>query len=78
MRELKQKVKPEQVVKILKDYGINMTIKEAEMILEFARKFAKLTVEMVRNKVARGEKPSVKTPRKIFSIPAVSKEKYKF
>lgn len=39
-----EKIKPEQAVEILRKQGMEVTVEEAKLILEFLRKFAAITV----------------------------------
>lgn len=41
----KGKVTPEKAIKILKEYGTNVTVDEAKLILDLMYKFGKLAIE---------------------------------
>lgn len=62
----KRKVKPEKVVKILAQHGTEVTIEQAQLILDFAYIFAKLWLKEVKMKGFDKVQPRVKTPRKIY------------
>lgn len=40
----KEKMSPEQVLKMLKEEGMDVTLEQAKLILEFLRKLAGITV----------------------------------
>jgi len=62
----KRNIRPEKVVSGLEKYDRKITLAEAELILEFSYKFAKLSLEQIKN--GGFEKPSPKrmTPRNLF------------
>jgi hypothetical protein len=62
----KRNIRPEKVVAILEKYDRKITQAEAELILELSYKFAKLSLEQVKN--GGSEKPSPKrmTPRNLY------------
>jgi hypothetical protein len=44
-----EKIQPEQIVKILHEKGIEVTVEEAKLILDFMRKLADITVTQYLN-----------------------------
>ncbi|SFT15396.1 hypothetical protein [Mucilaginibacter polytrichastri] len=62
----KRSVKAAEVVEILKQNNTIVSEKEAENILDFLYKIANLSIETVRNKGNKGQKPERRTPRRLF------------
>lgn len=62
----KHTITPQKAIKILKENGTTVSQTEAELILDFMYKFAKLSVKQVINKASGENSPSVKTPRNLF------------
>lgn len=44
---IKRSYTPEEVVNIYKKHGSNITLEKAELVLEFLKKLARLTVEQM-------------------------------
>ncbi|TCC98447.1 hypothetical protein [Pedobacter hiemivivus] len=62
----KRTITPQKAIKILQQNGTIITETEAELILDFMYKFAKLSVKQMINKASGEKSPEVKTPRKLF------------
>lgn len=62
----KRTITPQKAIKILEKNGKTVSQTEAELILDFMYKFAKLSVKQMINKASGEKSPEVKTPRKLF------------
>lgn len=62
----KRTIFPAKAVKILKEHGTEITIQEAEIILNLMYKFAKLSIIQAIEKDLGHKSNSKKTPSKLF------------
>lgn len=62
----KRTISIQKAVKVLQEHGTNVSLKEAEIILNFLYNFAKLSVKQVLSRGSGYVSPKVKTPRRLF------------
>lgn len=62
----KRTISAQKAVKVLNEHGTIVSLKEAELILNFMYKFTKLSVKQVLNRDSGYVSPKVKTPRRLF------------
>ncbi len=62
----KRRIRPEKVVGILAQHGTKTNHREAEIILDLAYKFAKLSLEQINNGGSMKPSPKKMTPRNLY------------
>jgi hypothetical protein len=62
----KKRIRPEKVIAVLDQHGTKITVREAELILDLAYKFAKLSLEQVKNGGRMKPSPKKMTPRTLY------------
>lgn len=62
----KRRIRPEKVVAVLEKHDRKISLEEAELILDITCKFAKLSLEQVKNGSSAKPSPKRLTPRNLY------------